>query len=290
MTDTSAPVAPPSAPSAPSAPFQPNPPPQAQNNLSEVSLNTNQTSSPNPIGNQAPDKPPPSRREAIQAAFDRATRQHDASKEPNRTQLKPPPKPAEAKAGHNQPPEPLKRKDKPQKASRRAAPRQGPVRAPGKRAEQCRANQGKRKCPRCPKGRECPGYEWNPGKKFRSYPSREHSVPGTAAAHGRPRQGGVGRRRRSRCAARSTACTRSSATPTTSCKPVAEAFQPIARFHQMAQQHGTTLERALTNYTSMEQKLRSDVVGGLDVIVNNLGLKAPDGPEHRPARHLPTTC
>ena len=60
-------------------------------------------------------------------------------------------------------------------------------------------------------------------------------------------------------------------------KPVADAFQPIARFHQMAQQHGTTLEQALSNYTSMEQKLRSDVVGGLDVIVNNLGLKAPDG-------------
>ena len=34
----------------------------------------------------------------------------------------------------------------------------------------------------------------------------------------------------------------------------AEAFQPVARFHQMAQQHGTTLEKALTNYTSIEQK------------------------------------
>ena len=52
-----------------------------------------------------------------------------------------------------------------------------------------------------------------------------------------------------------------------------DAFQPIARFHQMAQQHGTTLDRALINYTSMEHKLRSDVIGGLDVIVNNLGLK-----------------
>jgi TolA-binding protein len=45
----------------------------------------------------------------------------------------------------------------------------------------------------------------------------------------------------------------------------------------MAQQHGTTLEQALINYTSMEQKLRADVVGGLDVIVNNLNLKAPNG-------------
>jgi len=56
-----------------------------------------------------------------------------------------------------------------------------------------------------------------------------------------------------------------------------EAFKPVARFHKMAQEHGTTLEQALTNYTSMEQKLRSDVIGGLDVIVNNLGLKAANG-------------
>ena len=60
-------------------------------------------------------------------------------------------------------------------------------------------------------------------------------------------------------------------------KPMADAFQPVARFHQMAQQHGTTLEKALTNYVSMEQKLRSDVVGGLDVIVNNLNLTTSDG-------------
>ena len=43
----------------------------------------------------------------------------------------------------------------------------------------------------------------------------------------------------------------------------------------MAQQHGTTLEQALTNYTAMEQKLRRDVIGGLDIIVNNLGLTDP---------------
>jgi hypothetical protein len=56
-----------------------------------------------------------------------------------------------------------------------------------------------------------------------------------------------------------------------------EAFQPVARFHKMAQDYGTTLEQALINYTSMEQKLRADPIAGLDVIVNNLGLKAPNG-------------
>jgi hypothetical protein len=56
---------------------------------------------------------------------------------------------------------------------------------------------------------------------------------------------------------------------------VAEAFRPVARFHQMAQQHGTTLEQALHNYTTIETKLRQDPIAGLDQIVNNLGLKDP---------------
>jgi hypothetical protein len=54
-----------------------------------------------------------------------------------------------------------------------------------------------------------------------------------------------------------------------------DAFQPIARFHQMAQEHGTTLEKALTNYVGIEQKLRSDPIAALDTIVNNLGLTDP---------------
>jgi len=58
---------------------------------------------------------------------------------------------------------------------------------------------------------------------------------------------------------------------------VADAYQPVAQYDQMARQHGTTLQSALHNYVSMEQKLRADPVGGLDVIVNNLGLKAPNG-------------
>ena len=56
----------------------------------------------------------------------------------------------------------------------------------------------------------------------------------------------------------------------------AEAFMPVAKYHQMAQQHGTTLEKALENYIGMEQKLRADPVAGLDNIVNNLGLTDPE--------------
>ena len=45
----------------------------------------------------------------------------------------------------------------------------------------------------------------------------------------------------------------------------------------MARQHGTSLQKALQNYTGMEQLLRTDLVAGLDLIVNNLKLRSPDG-------------
>ena len=56
-----------------------------------------------------------------------------------------------------------------------------------------------------------------------------------------------------------------------------DTMNTIRHFHEMATQHGTTLDKALTNYVSMEQKLRTDLVGGLDVIVNNLNLRTSDG-------------
>src|SRR6185436_33881 len=96
-------VAPPSAAPSPSSSSQT---PQSSPNLSEVVVNQSPQSSPNPIGSQAPEKPanwngPEGRKEAIQRAFDRASNPQAKAKEPPR----PASKPAEAKAGHNQPPE-----------------------------------------------------------------------------------------------------------------------------------------------------------------------------------------
>ena len=56
-----------------------------------------------------------------------------------------------------------------------------------------------------------------------------------------------------------------------------EVMNTIRPYHDMARQHGTTLQRALENYVGMEHKLRNDVVGGLDLIINNLNLQTPDG-------------
>jgi hypothetical protein len=51
----------------------------------------------------------------------------------------------------------------------------------------------------------------------------------------------------------------------------------IRHFEQMARQHGTTLRRALTNYTGIEQQLRADPIAGLNTIVNNLNLRTSNG-------------
>jgi hypothetical protein len=262
MTDTSAPAAPPSAP---------NPTPQVQH---EVPIDTNQPGSPTPVGSQAPDKPPPTRREAIQAAFDKATRQQDAKAkgvhlEAEKAAPKRNPPPAEAKAGHNQPPEPTekidlkKRPDDQPRDRGRFAPRAQP---PADGAQQSANSTQQSANGTQPRANAQTVRQLPENTPYRDPPQRmaDHAKAAWADTP-EPVRGEIHRMHQEFGNAYN------------QLKPVADAFQPIAHFHHMAQQHGTTLERALTNYTSMEQKLRQDVVGGLDVIVNNLNLKSPDG-------------
>ena len=78
----------------------------------EVPINQNPVGGSNPVGSQAPQAAtgdfdgskhrPQSRQEAIKAAFDRA---NSPPPKGSRVAEKPAPKPAEAKAGHNNPPE-----------------------------------------------------------------------------------------------------------------------------------------------------------------------------------------
>lgn len=56
-----------------------------------------------------------------------------------------------------------------------------------------------------------------------------------------------------------------------------EEMNNIRHFHQMAQEHGTTLQRALNNYTTMERKLVEDPFAAFDMIVSNLNLQTPEG-------------
>jgi hypothetical protein len=255
--------APPAAPAAPA---------------NEVPINQNQTSSPNPIGSQAPPAPtgdikgsehrPQSRREAITAAFERANAPKAA---PERHAPKPAPKAAEAKPGHNQPPEATEKFD----LKKRPSEQTGQIE---RRQDQPR-DQGRftaRPTPGAPTA--SPGNAPGAAAAARPVPQLPAHAP-----FNQPVQ------RMSEQAKRDWPATPETvrgdihrmhqefAKAAQYYKADQEAMKPIRRFHEMAQQHGTTLEAALTNYTSMEQKLRADPIGGLDVIIHNLGLKSNDG-------------
>ena len=240
----------------------------------EVPIETNPVAIPNPMSSTAPEAPvgdikgsehrPPSRREAIQAAFERAQRPPPPkAKEPSR----PAARPAEAKPGHNQPPEPAepealnlkKRPDEqaapaPQPRGDRGqfAPRPRPPAAGAATETAAPAGQPVRELPR-----DAP---------FRD-PIPRMSDQARADWHATPEsvRGDV-----HRVAQEFTRFYQRT-------KADVEAMKPIKRFHDMAVAHGTTLERALTSYVGMEQKLRTDLIGGLDTIVNNLRLKTVDG-------------
>jgi hypothetical protein len=236
---------------------------------SEVVVNQDQTSLPNPIGSQAPDRPvgpdfkgsehrPPSRRESIQAAFDRAL---NPPPKTDRPAPKAAPKAAEAKVGHNNPPEetpkidlrkrptePVKQQAQPRGERGQFAPREQPQAQRQEVAPQPPAPRLPSNAPYAhPINRmsDRAKYDWHQApESVRADVHRMHKEFTDASNY---------------------------------FKESHAIAQPLRPYHQLAQSQGTTLEKALYNYVSMEQKLRSDPVGGLDVIVNNLNLKTQDG-------------
>ena len=261
------------------------PPAPAQH---QIPINTNPTSHPNPVGSQAPEAPvgdfkgsphrPRSVREDLQAAFDRAANPTVRTDRPKAEA-----KPAEARMGHNNPPEDLPkidlRKRPPTEQQQRErgehgrfVPRQqqeGSQSTPQAQGVAPRARQGQPQPQQpqqgqqqlYPQARQLPNhvpyaqpvnrmsdrakYDWaSAPESVRADVHRMHKEFTEASNY---------------------------------FKADHEAMKPLRAYHQLAQSQGTTLDRALYNYVSMENKLRSDPIGGLDTIVNNLNLKGPDG-------------
>jgi hypothetical protein len=233
----------------------------------EVPINPNPTNAPAPLGNQAPDKPAgeterqPSRRESIQKAFDRARTEN-------------PPKPREARMGDNNPPEETK-------VEKRAAAREklDPIdlkKRPADQPQRERAEHG-HFAPREPQqardGRQ-QGTQQQPGT--------QQGAPGIAP-HRNPPQRFSERAKAEWQAAPDSVRSEVYRMATEfhhgfeKYKADRQEMNTLRPFQEQARQQGTTLHRALSNYTAMEQKLRTDVVGGLDVIVHNLNLRTPDG-------------
>jgi hypothetical protein len=263
MSDVGIGQAPPSSP-APSAPAAP---------AGEVVINPSPTNAPTPVGPQAPGKPvgdieggkgrPESRRESIQKAFDRA-REGDAGDKPkvakspsDRTERKPSPEKddAQGKLDLRKPPSAQTERYREQGrfAKQPAAPGQEGQVLPGQPGQQ-QAAQSK---PAAPLPENAPYRE--PPPRFSERGKQEwatapESVRGEVYRMAKEFDGAYRQYRSDN-----------------------ETMNSIRHFHEMATQHGTTLDRALSNYVSMEQKLRTDVVGGLDIIVNNLNLRTSDG-------------
>ena len=253
MSDTN--IAPPAPASAPSAPAPA---------TSEVVIDQNPSSAPKPVGPQAPDAPvgdleggkgrPPSRREAIQKAFERA----NVEEQPEQK------KAVKRGMGDNNPPEAMeKEKGEKPEAKKPERYREGgrfakaPDQAEAGRAPSRQPQDGADRKPSSPLPENAPYREPPPRFSERGkqeWASAPEGVRGEVYRMAKEFEGAYRQYRGDH-----------------------EEMNTIRHFHQMATQHGTTLARALNNYVSMEQKLRQDVVGGLDVIVNNLNLRTSDG-------------
>jgi hypothetical protein len=263
MSDVStaaAPSAPAPAAPAPSAPAPSAPAP------SEAAVNESAVSLPNPSGTQpsAPSREE-ARREAIARAFERAG---DTAVKPERVR---------PGMGHNNPPEPMQKERAPAKPEAKPEAKAQPKPQPKLDLKKRPSEQEQPTQPPPPRERGEHGH-FTP--KDKSPPA----APATGyAAINQPLP------RMSKEAQRDWATTPESVRRDVhrmhhefgkfyqQARATQQAVAPLAPYLQMAQQHGTTLDRALANYTGMEAKLRADPIAGLDMIVANLNLRTPDG-------------
>jgi len=251
--------------------------PPAPAPVNEVPVNPNPVNAPAPIGNQAPPKPegeterkpPVSRREGIQRAFERA----EASR--------PKVEPRKAKIGDNNPPEEIDREkpainlrrppsDQPQRGEHgHFAPREqkGDTVAPPVQHGVTPAQQPARQHPQLPDGTP---YQHPPQRLHERAKSEWAATPESVRGEVHRMQTEFQR-----------AYERY--------RPDVETFNTIRHFADMAAQQGTTLERALTAYTSMEGKLRQDPFAGFDTITYNLNLR-PDGDPNGPRLTFADIC
>jgi hypothetical protein len=245
----------------------------------EAVINPNPVSTPAPVGPQAPPKPagdiagsphrPESRRETIQKAFARAPGM-----------------------GHNNPPEPMAKERQPPDRSRgQAEPKTAKSEPPPKidlkkRPEQPREHGRFAAAPRPPGSTDDPpeARQPQPGARPQSPRPAVAPLPTHAPYHEPPDP-----RRWDQQARADWSTTPESVRGAVHRmhKEFAGAYQAMAadkktmdsirHFEHMARQQGTTLDRALTNYTGIEQQLRADPIAGLSTIVNNLNLRTSDG-------------
>jgi len=251
---------------APSAPA-PAAAPAAAPAVTEVPVNQNPTSTPAPIGPQAPPVPvqpgekphgrPESRREGIERAFAKHKTEH--------------PTPArEAKKGDNHPPEDtpdeqfsLKKRPSDQPRDRgRFAPKatpEGPQPAGVEAGRQEAARPGTQPV--------ASPYVPPPGS-----PAHHHPLPRMS-----PRAAAMWDKVPDEVRADAHRMYREVDQAFRKYKGAHDYMQSIAPYVKMAHEQGTNLQRVLENHVGIEEKLRTDPLGGFEVIAHNLNLHTPDG-------------
>jgi hypothetical protein len=249
--------------------------PSAAPSTSEVPINQNPASSPNPIGSQAPPAPTgdikgsehrtPSTREALQKAFDRANNPPPKGERPA---PKPALRPAEAKAGHNNPPEPTEKFDLKKRPSEQSGQVTDQPRDRGRfapRQAESAANAGQVRPGNVQNTPKPGGYtQLPPHAPFATPPVRmSERARHDWAATPETVRGDIHRLQGEFAKAYQFY------------KGDYEAYKPIKHFAKLAQDNGTDLKTALTNFIGIEEKLRKDPIAGLDQIVYNLNLIDP---------------
>lgn len=252
---------------APAAPATPSPAPAAAPAApGQVEINQNPVNSSNPVGAQAPERPPgelkpghgrpQSRREAIQAAFDKAPKLPGAEAKPA----------AEARKAADKAPEAgepkLDLKKRPAEQTGRNERGQFAAKAPAEAT---------------PEGRQPPaageGLAPQPAKPVAKLPENApyRDPPQRMADHAKAEWANAPESVRGEVYRMHEEFGRAYQ----QYRGDHETMNRLRPFHQLATQQGTTLEKALSNYVGIEQKLRADPIAALDQIVNNLGLKDP---------------
>ncbi len=268
------------APPLPSSSPSPSPP------QGEVPINTNPINSPSPVGSQAPPKPEykvasqaQNRRDSIAEAF-RKSRDPDWQR--NR------PGPAQAAKGHNQPPEKTPDEKRPAPLDLKKRPDEQPGGADGASAHRQGGAQAPSVRTRGDGGRFAPRQAAAPNAAMGTSPPSQQggSRPNPLPPHAPYREPvrGMSQRAAADWHAAPESVRGDMHRMHSEFKQAAQRFHAdhaamneIRHYHELARQQGTTLSNVLRNFTSIEHKLRTDPIGGLDLIVNNLNLRAPDG-------------
>jgi len=236
----------------------------------DVPVNETPINSQSPIGDQAPPKPPAvARREAIEKAFSRAREAQDEAKTTPRER---------PGMGHNKPPEAMaKDKETPaDKAERTSQPSE----------KQQRYREGG-KFARDPARPEPPAQAQQPGQQQPAQPQRQVKPLDEKAPYRAPPPRFSDQAKTEWAAAPESVrgavykMAKEFRGAYESYKGDHDVMEELRPYHDLATKQGTSLRKAFDNYYGMEQKLRQDLVGGIDLIVQNLskanGWKSPNG-------------